>query len=281
MARLVSAAILVTLGLTVWDATQDKPLQRSTPAKEKKAAEVSVSDLSLEVQVLRTLRALQLSADQQKKLAELAQDTAQPVRERKPKVGVDYRKALAELRQALVDDDDEAVEQLDLELDSLTEKEKPDLDDGVDVTEAARKKAPEALRLLKPSQAAAYIAAVADQVIDPKDRLLEQLEKVRALPLAEWKDQRDALGDEIARLIGGTDAKKFARAHDQVVAVLSEARGLSDDDFAAKKARLQKTVDEILADVGPTDVLRNLLEGVLADLLSNPRLKAGLEARTR
>ena len=78
-----------------------------------------------------------------------------------------YRAKLLELHAALkAANDDERIDELQEELDRLRESEKPELDDGVDVAAAARKLAPQALKLLKTTQLLSYLRGVGEGAVD-------------------------------------------------------------------------------------------------------------------
>jgi hypothetical protein len=75
------------------------------------------------------------------------------------------------------------------------------------------------------------------------------------------------------------DAEAVVR--DRVTALLDRAHRLKDEAFKEKREELDKEVDRIVGKLGPTDVHRHFLERTLAELLSNPRLAAAVEARLR
>jgi hypothetical protein len=254
------------------------------PAQDCQQAEpADVNDLSLEVNALQTLHSLNLSAGQLRKLQGWAKETAEKPRKREAaKVSKEYRDKLLELRAALADgSDDDKIDQLNEELEELRNTEKPTLDDNVDLTPAARKRIPEALRLLKVQQLHAVLAGMGDELFDPLDRLLEQLPKTRELKGNEWKQRREEIVDEIVRLAAGIDSKKAGKLSDQLTALLSKAHGMSDAEFKAKRSELEKTARKLLGELGPLEVLRHAVEYELAELLSNPRLAAALEARLK
>jgi hypothetical protein len=271
---LLAAALALSCGPTFADSNKDEP---------KKDAEPTLAELSLEVKALRTLDDLRLTTDQMKALAKVAKDTAEPARKRNPgKASDEYRKTLTQLRDALAAaNDDEKIAELEDAFAALEEKENPDMDDTVEVTAAARKQAPEAFKKLRPSQLASYLGFLADDVVDPLDVLLSTMKDVRGLKNDDWKDRRDDLAEELGILLGGVDEKKAKRVNDAVVALVDKAKGLSDDDFKAKQADLEKEAEKLVGEVGPERVLRNRVERTLAELLSNPRLGAALEARLK
>jgi hypothetical protein len=255
---------------------------RAAADESKKDAEPPAGDLALEVNALRTLYYFKATPEQLRLLKKLAHDTADKPRERKVKVSQEYREALGDLREALIDArDEDRIDNLDDKLDQLRESEKPDLDDGVDITAAARKRAPELFRQLKPSQVAAYIAQVSDEVIDPLDHLREALGQVRGWKASAWKAKRDEVAEQIGNLIAGLDADRAGRIQDEVKSLLDTARGLKDDEFKAQQPKLEKRAEEIVGDVASTDVLRHTVEYALAELLSNPRLEAAVDARLK
>jgi hypothetical protein len=95
----------------------------------------------------------------------------------------------------------------------------------------------------------------------------------------QWKEFRSDFGDEIARLVAGVDADKAEKISDEVIQLLIVARSLKDDEFKAQLPDLEKSAHKIVGDLGPVQVLQNVMENVLAALLSNPRLVAAIDAR--
>jgi hypothetical protein len=269
---LASCAIVASLTLTPCSGGDET----------KKPDKTAPADLALEVNALRTLYSLKATPEQAQALLKIAKETVGPNKKREPtKVSAQYRNLLAEVRDALADDDEERVESLEDQLEQLTITESPDLDDDVEITDAARKHAPKVLKQFKAPQVACFIGALADQVIDPRERLLEALDKVRGWRLAEWPAQRDALGDQIGLLVGGVDRAKSDKVRDAVIDLLARARTLNDDDFDAKRGDLERVAERLAAQVGPTDVLRHVVEHALAELLSNPRVAEVLKARAK
>jgi hypothetical protein len=268
-----SLAVTFLFGVPpVWaDGPADKPEQ------------ISASDLKLEVDSLQTLYHFQFTAEQMRSLADIAPRTARQDRPRKPgKVSDEYRQQLLDLRNALIDaNDDENIDNLEDKLDELAQNEKPTLDDDIELTAAARQRVPEVLRRLKPAQLAHYLGYIEDEVLDPREHLRASLEKVRELKRDEWKEKRDEIAEEIGWLVTGVDADQSGRVSDRVVALLSKVRGLSAEEFKKQRNELDRAAEQIIGDVGPAAVLQHTVEHALAELLSNPRLGAALKARLR
>jgi hypothetical protein len=242
-----------------------------------------LNDLALEVDALQGLHSLKLTDAQLQRLRGLARETAaKPGKRTAARASKEYRAKLLELRAALVEaSDSDRIDRLGEELEDLRVTEKPVLDNGVNLTAAARKRTPEVLRSLKVQQVRDYLDSLEDDLGDPLDRLLAALESLRGLKGKEWEERRDTVADDVVRLAAGIDAKKADKLSGQVTALLNKAHGLSAADFKAKRPELEKTARKLLGDPGPLEVLRNAVEYALAELLSNPRLPAALEARLK
>jgi hypothetical protein len=253
------------------------------PKEGKKEEGGELHDVGLEVQALRTLYYLKLNAEQMKALRELTKETAQPPRRRAaPKASDAYRDTLTELRSALAEASDaERIDALEEKLSEIAEREKPSVDDGVEVTAAARKRVPEVYRGLKATQVAAYFVQAADDVVDPLDYLVGKLAAVRGLRRGEWTSEREAVAEDVSWLVAGPDADAAKRVTAQVVALLGKARGLSETEFKAQRPELDKTAREIVGEPAPDVVLRHTVQHALALLLSNPRLDVALQARMK
>jgi hypothetical protein len=216
-------------------------------------------------------------------LQKMARDVAQPDRDReKPRVSDGYRRLLADLRDALVaDEDDDRIEKLEDRLTDLTEAEDPQLDDEVRVTAAARRRAPDALRLLRPNQLAVYLGAAAEEIGDPQERLVAGLAEVRSAKSDDWETTRDELAEDLGWLLGGLDAARSKAFRAEAAALLTRAHALTEEEYEKQRPGLEKEARQVGADVGPANVLRHAAERTLARLLSNPRLGPVLEARLK
>ncbi len=244
--------------------------------------EPSLNDLSMEVAALQAFHQFQLSGAQLETLRKFAKETSQEVSPReKVKASADFQRTLSALRNALVDDDDELIDQLQEELDERRETEKPELEDSIELTEAARQRAPELLGLLRPRQIASYLASHADEIPEPVERILEALGKVRDLDPKEWKQLRETVSEEVGRGVAGLDVEKASQVGDKVIQLLIHARALKAEEFQTERPELEKTARAIVGNLSPLDVLRHALVQDLAELLSNPRLVAAVDARLK
>lgn len=266
--------ILVALGCVSQRLRADEGKKTDTP---------TLRDLSQEVAALQTLYQLQLTRPQLVALKEMSRDTADKAKAAEPgKDNEKVRKAFVNLREALVKaKDPDKITEFAEALDEVQQSEKPELNDDLDLTEDARAQAPKLLKLLSPRQAAAYGGILSDEIGDPVEQLQEALAKARGLGEKDWKEFRVAVADEVGRLLGGVDAEKADEFGNKAIQLMIVSRGLSDDEFKTQRADLDKKVRDLAAGMGPTEIVRNAIEYRLAELLSNPRLTAALDARLK
>ncbi len=286
--RFLLLTVSFVLGTAVCAESSRAPTRLALDEKEKKAAKpaekaldkIDLNDLHFEVVALQVLADLQVTPGQSKLLADLAKRTAEkPGPRRDVEVGDKYRKALLDLRSALVADDGDAIEKANGTLEKLRDKEAPDFDE-VEITDSARKHAPALLKQLSARQVVIYVAGVAD-FPDPGEKLLDALSQSRELTGKEWRELRDAALEDVGWLVGGLDAKAEQKAREQALALLNKSHRLTEKEYGDQKAALEKEARDLTGKVGPTDVVRHYMERSLAELLSNPRLSEALAARRK
>jgi hypothetical protein len=253
-----------------------KPAPKRAKAPEPK---VDLNDLHLELMALQTLYHLQATPEQLKDLARLAPKTAGPMPPRADvEVSAKYRKAMVDLRAALLAEDHDKVGELYEALDKLSEKEEPEFDE-VELTDEARKRAPDFLRTLSARQVASYVAGFAEDFPDPAERLLEGLAQSRKLRGKEWQNLRDDLAGQVGWLVAGLDPAAERKVSARASALLNRAHRLEAKEFAKQKPALEKEARALAAAAGPTEVIRHFTERALAELLSNPFLAKAVAAR--
>jgi hypothetical protein len=255
-------------------------------AADKQAAEkkdeTALNELSMETTALQMLYEFKITPEQLERIRSWAKETTQkPRRRTAARASDEFRDKLLQFRNALVDDDQEQIEERFAEIEQLREAEMPELDDGVDITPAARRRVPELLRLLTPTQVAFYISENAEGFTDPFDRLMSGMEAVRGLKGTKWKDRREEIAEEVSRLLAGLDEDKAEQFHDRVLAFLIKAHRLNDAAFARQQSDLEKEARQLVGAVGVFQILRNQAEIALGEMLSNPRLPAALAARSK
>jgi hypothetical protein len=237
----------------------------------------------MEVSALQSLYQFNFTPAQRESLRKLARTTAQEAGARQAaRASAGFRKTLLDLREAFArGSDGERISALQEALDKHYDSEDLELDDGWEVTDEAREKAPQVFRLLSARQLVSVLAGYGEEFPDPLETLVEALDKARGLKPDEWKHLREDISDQVSRLVAGLDLEKAAAVSDQVIQLLIQARALKDDEFKARRDELEKEARQIVGDRGPLDAVRHALEYALAELLSNPRLPAALELANR
>jgi hypothetical protein len=251
------------------------------PPDPKPKERLSLSNLSLEVEALQTLHRFQMTTRQLEALSRLAADTVGKSTPREDGKGSGkLQKTLTELRDALLRGDEDRIERLEEQLEALQDAEDPDLDDEVELTPAARRRASEVLQSLSPRQVAGFLATFSEPP-DPLDRLLGALDVVGKLKDDQWKTLTEDIAEELSWQLGGVDANRSRAVGESVRQFLSMVRSLNEKEFKKQRADLEKSARQFVTQVPPTAVLHNVVEHELAELLSNPRLSAALEARLK
>jgi hypothetical protein len=280
LSRRISAVGAVFLALAV---LAGAAAPKSDKSPTRKPSKEDVNDLSMEVAALQTIHQLKLDKAQIDALGKLAREITPDGQEREAaKVSDKYRKALLALRDAFTADDDDRIDGRAKALDELRSKETPEVDDGIEIVAAARTKAVEYVAHLKSRQIASYLAGVGDDDLDgPAERLSAAFEESRKKSGEEWDEARDAAAEAVGWLVAGLDADASAKVTDQAKTLLERAHLLSDADFKAQRKELDSAARKLVGDLSSMDVLRRVVEHGLAELLSNPRLGAAVEARLK
>ena len=255
----------------------------SAKAAEGEKKGKPIQELVLEIKALETLYALTPTVSQLETLKKLAKDTGSKVPENeKLKLSGKLRKTLDELHAALVDaTDNERIDQLSEQMEKLRDEEKVAWPEEYELTEEAQQKAAEAVRTFSARQIVVYLAQMAEDITDPFEQLKEAVHEVRGLSAEKWKEYREEVPPQIAQCAAGLDADKKQQISDQITQLLIVVRSLKEQEFKTQIADLEKKIRQILGDIGPTDVLRHVLESNFSELLANPGLPATINARLK
>jgi hypothetical protein len=257
------------------------PPERKRPAPEVHVPKTEINPLNLEVTALQMLYQFRITRPQLEELAKLAPFTVGPRPQvREVNASAEYVSTLKHLHDALIDNDDDEIARLSAALEDLRDKENPELDDA-DITEGARKKVPEFLRSLGARQVASYVTDYADEFPDPREKLVESFEEVRKMPGREWEERRDEVAGQVGWLVAGLDSAAETKINTRVTELLNKVKGLKEEEFKAKRNELERAAADIVGNLGPDDFMRHFVERSLAELLSNPRLAAAVEARLK
>lgn len=231
--------------------------------------------LSMEVTALETLHHFKATPAQLQTIARLAKSTKAKVEKLEPaKAGADYVNALQNLRDALLANDEQAIEKIQEQLGKIAEKNPPHLDNGFDITNAARRQVDGLYKMLTLRQLVLFADSFGDDIPEPVDMILRGLEETRKLNGKEWEEARDALADATSWLVVGLGSSKAGNIRSNLSAFLNREHGK-----AAEEKALRPRIRQIIGAPEPLDVLRNLLKHDLALLLSNPRLEEAVQER--
>ncbi len=244
-------------------------------------AVASLNDLSMEVDALLTLQRFGFTATQREALRPLAARTSmKSVPQAEGTADPVFRKVLEDLRSALLQSpvDLERIDDLEETLNEL--RDGVERDDAVTITESARQRAPELLRRMSARQMASYLAAL-DDVPDPLEELLEALDKAAELNDTDWKEACGKTIVEVSGLLGGLEPKAVRASAQQVLFWLQQVHAARGPNFVKRRPELEAAARRLASQAPPSQVLRHVAERGLAELLSNPRLSAALEAYPR
>jgi hypothetical protein len=247
-------------------------------AADTKKDKGDLNDLSLELAAHQLIYQFEFTPSQLQALANWAKTTAS-TSERRPAKGSDkLRGLMVELRAAYRKRDEARIDELTEKVDELKEKEKPDIDDNVEPTDAARKAAVEAARLLTTRQTLDYLNLY-EELPDPAASVREALKSGLKLKDRDWSSIRDDAAAEVAWQIAGFDKDRADKVRAQTAALLDKAHAWKEKELAEQQPELEKALQEIMGDSRSTDVLRHIIERDLAELLANPQLAAAIEGK--
>jgi hypothetical protein len=249
-----------------------RPRPQNPPGASKNESRPAVPDanlLSMELKALRILRGFEAMPHQLQVIAQIAKRTAGSLGNREAaKASGPYVQVLSQMRQAIIANDEEQVEKLRTQLDELEEKNPPDLDDEVEITDGAEIEAVRLLNIFSPQQIVAYAQSLEDEFPDPVQLILEGLEEGRGLKKEEWETARNRLAGEVGWLVCGTQGEKGSKLEEQVSAYLDQKHAEE-----GKPGNRASEIRTLLGSPGPVVVLKNVVEHGLSELLSNPQVE--------
>lgn len=270
---LVRLCLLLLCCQSALTLSSETPARFQEPQRGQNKDKEDPNVLSMEVRALETLRNFKATAPQLKKLAQVARATQAKTEARDPaRVEADYVNALTNLRTALIADNEDEIEKLQEKLETMAEKNPPDLDDGFDTTDAARREAESLYKMLSPRQLVIYADSFGDDLPEPVALIVKGLEDTQMLKGKEWEEARDDLADEVSWLVVGLDRIKAAKLKSDVAALLELEHGKSSTANA-----LEPRIRRLVGTPDPLVLVKNLLKHDLALLLSNPQLEKAVQ----
>jgi hypothetical protein len=300
--RLLGAFGLAGLGLFAGSMLEEAAPQARADDDKKGRPKFQVSpppddvnELSMEVAALRTMYLLKASPDQGLPdrnqfnglaLLTLNPKTAEPPRERKEaKASKNYRKVLADLRAAFIVNHEGRIHELSDQLDDITKDEQPELDDAIEITDAARKKTHRLLLYFDANRTVPYLAAYGKEFPDPFMLMLSSIGSAAHSTRPsddDWPGMRDFVIKEVSWQVGGLNLEKQEQVGAQVSDFLDKSRNLSEAELkkgGLPGGKMKREIGKIVNVVDCADIMRNVLQQDLAELLSNPRLLPAWKAR--
>jgi hypothetical protein len=274
--RLVALATVMLVAVTVPAAPQPPKAGSSTPKTG------NLNEVSMEIAALQTLHELELTPDQLSALAKLARESASKDEKRQPaKTSPEFATALNNLRAAYVKGDDNQIGECQEKLDGMMEKQQPELDNGVVITEGGRAHAPEALKLLNVRQVGTFLGTL--EVTDPVELLVSAIEQVRDIKKSDEAEREIAtVAEEVAWLLNGWDDDDASqKTQAKVTTLLQGAAKHKGAAGASDRKHWEKDAREAVGDVDYKEVIAHIVEHGMAELLSNPRLDAAIRVQTR
>jgi len=248
----------------------------------KGAAAADLIRIRREVDALETLYHLEPTEAQLSGLLTLAAKTAaKPASPMEARAGPAYRKTLQDLRDALIRNDEAQVAALSQKLAEIDENEEVEIDEGFDLTDAALKAAPAALKLFTAAQVISYLAAMENEVPDPVERILLTLNEGADLPANDWKSLRDETAEEAAWLIHGFNSEAMKGTVKAITELLERGHRLKNSELEKEIDELERAARKLAGNIGPAVVLQHYLERELAEFLSNPQAVTALKARKK
>ena len=310
--RVILRAVALTAAASIiWSQAfaakpKPKPAPKPEPAKESPATDTlgpalpdDLNLASLRVKALDLLYELDLSNEQLKELRVAASGTGSTQHRAAAKESEKLATKLREFQGAVLEKKEGS--QIDTMRNAIADlADSVQLDDGVQITAAARTKAANVVKQLRASQVAAFLAAHADEVGDPVEMMIGATEQLResranaadatdaAAKAAADDKSSDAASEtaglvqetstDVGELVAGLDDAKAKSLAADVAKWINAKSSLKEDQFAAKRKTLEDDARGVVGNIHPMRVLNNWLEQQMASLLSNPQLPGAIDA---
>jgi hypothetical protein len=259
--------MLFALAVVLFTTLGSSPALAQKAAKKAAPAAEDPTMLALEVAALQTLQHLDLSSAQLHELLRMGKATASTAKPQGPmRVTPNFVKTLRALRNALLADDEDRIDELKSKLDDIMTKERIQVPDRTAITEAARQHAAQVVRLLKPGQVLSYLEVLSPEDVEPLEILLDALERGKKVNAAEWKRLREQAAADAAWLVAGNDRSKSAPVAQRLADLLDQPHA------GGSQQELERQLKQMTASLDSFEILRRAMEREMAELLSNPCL---------
>ena len=277
------AAAALVLATAVVGPAVAKPAKKKPPAPPPSDLPADLNVASLRVGAMQTLYELDASPEQLHLIRKAAAGSGvRDTSDRPPAKGADkLAKALSDLREALVDPkpDDAKIAAARNALADATGEADVTLDDAVHPSAAAVAAAVTAGRAFTAGQLAAYLAAHADQVVGPAERLTNGLAEVRDAPPDGLDAAVKQVSVEVGQLAAGPDAPAAADAVAAKAADWLRAnRANPPAETTEERSKVEAAARTVVGSVPPVEGLGHWFDIEMAQLLANPQLPEAVDA---
>jgi len=245
------------------------------------AGQPARGNLELEVAALTRLHDLELTNEQLQSFKKLAGEVTPGKAPAPGKMTPAYRNALAALRSALVQADEEKISDAQDKVDDLRDEQDIEPQTDVTISDSARKHTDEAMELLTATQIAAYLAEHSDDVPDALQTMLDAVDESPGMSETDYASLKSEAAEQVAMLLVGLDPSAQEPIVKKVGQWLDRAKAMTDADVKSKRPQLEQSAKEIVGKPDPMAQLRHWMEREMADLLSNPQTSAALAARVK
>lgn len=248
-----------------------------------KVADKEVVDLRFEVDAIEFLLILDLEKNQKELLKKLVIEKIDFEILDVPKYTEEYLKKLRNVRNALLEDNDELADDLRLELDDIVEKNMIEVDYVYEVNESSRRNAKDFLKLLRIDQLSIFISFNSDEFQSPLRALMDAVREFPDLVQDEKQESYDEILETVVISLAGVDIEKEKKIRKEVELFLDDVLKLSPlkEDAKVKEKQAQNKpfvarAKNIVGDIGVMEILQNNVEYLLAKQLSNPQFANAL-----
>ena len=173
-----------------------------------KVADKEVVDLRFEVDAIEFLLILDLEKNQKEILKKLVVEKIDFEILDIPKYTEEYLKKLRNVRNALLEDNEELADNLRLELDDIVEKNMIEVDYVYEVNESSRRNAKDFLKLLRIDQLSSLISFNSDEFQPPLRVLMNAVRELPDLAKDEKQDSYDEILEVVVISLAGVDIEK-------------------------------------------------------------------------
>jgi hypothetical protein len=181
-----------------------------------KVADKEVVDLRFEVDAIEFLLILDLEKNQKEILKKLVVEKIDFEILDIPKYTEEYLKKLRNIRNALLEDNEELADNLRLELDDIVEKNMIEVDYVYEVNESSRRNAKDFLKLLRIDQLSSLISFNSDEFQPPLRALMNAVRELPDLAKDEKQDSYDEILEAVVISLAGVDIEKEKKIRKEV-----------------------------------------------------------------